>query len=234
MRFHNCAQRSEEWDRLRRGIPTASCFDKIVTPGGKKGKPKPSSQWRHYACHLLAERILGRNVDSYTSPWMERGIELEDDAMAWYEYEKDIDTQAIGFITTDDGKIGCSPDRIAGTDGLVELKCPAPATMIEYHLFIAGFEEFAGGIEQDYRPQIQGQLYVSERQWCDIIAWHPELPRTVIRVERDEEFIEFLAEQLSDFNNYLGRISERICPDWQESNKATLREQLQASLGVVP
>jgi hypothetical protein len=225
-KLHNCAQRSEEWDRLRRGIPTASCFDRIVTPGGKTVKPKPSEQWRHYAYHLLAERLLGRNVDSYTSPWMERGIELEDDAMAWYEFEKNADTQAIGFITTDDGKIGCSPDRLVGTEGLIELKCPAPATMVEYLL--------TGAIEQKYRPQIQGQLYVSERQWCDIIAWHPELPRTVIRVERDEEFIGFLAEQLSDFNNYLGRISERICPDWQESNKATLREQLVVSLGVEP
>lgn len=225
--LHDVIQRSEAWDRLRRGIPTASHFHMIVTPGGKHAKPRPSEQWQHYAYHLLAERILGRTVDSYTSPWMERGMELEDDAVRWYEFEYDRDTRPIGFISTDDGKIGCSPDRLVGDDGLIELKCPAPATMVEYLL--------TGAIEKRYRPQIQGQLYISERQWCDVIAWHPELPRTVIRVERNEEFIEFLAGQLTDFCNYLERISERLCPDWREhKERQPLTAALRARLEIVP
>jgi hypothetical protein len=52
--FHpNVAQYSEEYDRLKLGIPTSSHFHKVITPQGK-----PSKQWREYACVLIAERIL--------------------------------------------------------------------------------------------------------------------------------------------------------------------------------
>ena len=48
--FHDVAQYSEEYDRLRLGIPTSSNFHKIITPQGK-----PSKQWREYACVLIAD-----------------------------------------------------------------------------------------------------------------------------------------------------------------------------------
>jgi hypothetical protein len=50
---HDVTQYSEEYDRLRLGIPTSSNFHKIITPQGR-----PSKQWREYACVLIAERIL--------------------------------------------------------------------------------------------------------------------------------------------------------------------------------
>jgi hypothetical protein len=53
--FHDVAQYSEAYDRLKLGIPTSSNFHKIITPQGK-----PSKQWREYACLLIAERILQR------------------------------------------------------------------------------------------------------------------------------------------------------------------------------
>ena len=61
--FHDVAQYSEEYDRLRFGIPTSSNFHKIITPQGK-----PSRQWREYACLLIAERILQHKIEFYNSP----------------------------------------------------------------------------------------------------------------------------------------------------------------------
>src|SRR5271169_3797256 len=57
--LHEVAQYSEEYDRLKIGIPTSSYFHKIITPQGK-----PSKQWREYACVLIAERILQRLIGS--------------------------------------------------------------------------------------------------------------------------------------------------------------------------
>jgi hypothetical protein len=69
--YHDVTQYSEEYDRLKLGIPTSSHFHKIVTPQGK-----PSKQWREYACVLIAERLL-REIEFYNSPAMERGLIVE-------------------------------------------------------------------------------------------------------------------------------------------------------------
>lgn len=196
-KYHECEQYTDEWDTLHRGIPTSSKFDKIVTPTGK-----PSAQWKGYAHHLLAERLLGRAVDTFTSQWMERGLELESDAVAMYEQLSELDTKQIGFVTTDDGLVGCSPDRLVGDEGLLEIKVPKPATHIGYML--------TGEIEKDYYPQLQGQLFVTGRQWVDIISYHPEMFPVVIRVTRDEGFIGFLENQLWEFNTYLKTIMSKI------------------------
>lgn len=51
--IHNVAQQTEEWFRIRIGRPTASCFDKIITPGGE-----PSKQSKDYSRLLVAECII--------------------------------------------------------------------------------------------------------------------------------------------------------------------------------
>ena len=194
--LHDVIQKSDAWDRLRLGIPTASNAHKILTPGGK-----PSAQWGDYGDHLIAERVLQRPVNTYTSSIMERGQREEEDAVAWYEADREVDTKYIGFVTTDDGKIGCSPDRLVGDDGLAEIKCPEPGTMIKY---------WRKGADEKYKPQLQMQLFVTGRKWVDIIAWHPEMTRIVCRVERDEAYIACLEEQLYLFNSYLDGVMKKI------------------------
>ena len=79
--FHDVAQYSEAYDRLKLGIPTSSNFHKIITPQGK-----PSKQWREYACVLVAERLLQRKIEFYNSPAMERGLIVEADAVDWLKW----------------------------------------------------------------------------------------------------------------------------------------------------
>src|SRR5215813_12047921 len=86
--YHDVAQYSEAYDRLKLGIPTSSHFHKIITPQGK-----PSKQWREYACVLIAERILQRRLEFYNSPAMERGLIVEADAADWYEFDQDVTAQ---------------------------------------------------------------------------------------------------------------------------------------------
>lgn len=196
-KLHEVDQGSDAWDRLRMGRPTASQFDKIIT-----GEGKPSKQWKKLAFHCIAERVLDRPVDTYTSPAMERGKELEQFAVDDYELQTGNETNIIGFISSDDGKCGCSPDRLVGEDGLLEAKCPMPQTQIEYLL--------TGEVSRDYWPQLQGQLYVSERKFVDIIAYHPELPRSIIRVERDDAYIAALDALMFDFNTFILEVMHKI------------------------
>jgi len=124
---HDVAQYSEAYDRLKLGIPTSSNFHKIITPQGKLSK-----QWREYACVLIAERLLQQRIEFYNSPAMERGLIVESEAADWYEFDRDVITQRVGFITDDDHSMGCSPDRLVGEDGLLEIKAPLPHTQVEY------------------------------------------------------------------------------------------------------
>ena len=118
--FHrDVAQYSEAYDRLKLGIPTSSNFHKIITPQGK-----PSKQWREYTCVLIAERILQRKIEFYRSAPMERGLIVEAEAADWYECDQDVTVQKVGFITDDNHTIGCSPDRLVGDEGLLEIKAP--------------------------------------------------------------------------------------------------------------
>lgn len=198
MIVHNVKQGTDAWIALRAGIPTTSCFDRIVTAGGKKGIPSSSSQADSYMHHLLAERILGQAIDGFKSQWMERGSELEVRAVAAYELENECDTEKIGFVTTDDGLIGCSPDRfiVGQSRGQVEAKAPAPHTHVSYMLS-------ATGAETEYKVQLQGQLWVCERDWVDIVSYHPDMPLALFRVNRDEEFIKELTVRVRAFSGKL-------------------------------
>lgn len=194
--YTDVIQGTQEWLELRAGIPTASNFDKILTPGGAKG-PQPSKQQEKYMFLLLAERLMGHPVeDRGYSHWMDRGNDEEGRAVCFYEFQRDIETVKVGFITNDAGMIGCSPDRLVGEPGLLEIKVPSEAIHMGYLLQ-------SGTAYEEYRVQVQGQLWVSGREWSDVLSWHPELPPALMRIERDENFISLLDVHVTAFSERL-------------------------------
>lgn len=170
-------QGSDEWMAKRRGIPTASMFGKIITSTGEASKSATG-----YMNELLADWYIGERVDQWEgNEWTERGNELEPDARDLYSYITGNAVDEVGFINHDLLRTGCSPDGLIGKDGLVELKCPKGSTMIAYIL--------ANKLPTKYKPQVQGQLWITERKWCDFMAYHPKFEPFLIRVERDNEYI---------------------------------------------
>lgn len=186
MIYYDVDQGSIDWQLLRLGIPTGSSFEKIITPTGR-----PSKQVGGLIHHLVAESLMGSPIEQPTTSWMERGTELEGDAVCYYEFQRDVAAPKIGFITNDEGTVGVSPDRIIGNDGMLEIKCPAPQTHVGYMI-----DE---DVDEAYRAQLQGQLWIAEREWVDICSYHPWLPAVIVRVERDDEYIGKLAVAVAEF-----------------------------------
>lgn len=181
-------QGSPEWHAARCGIPTASDFKKIITPGGE-----PSKSADDYANQLIAEMISGEADDSFQgTKWTERGKQLEPDAALMYEQTYGVTTEVIGFCTDDAGTMGCSPDRLVGDDGLVEFKVLSPKN----HIWAALEEK----IDREHYPQLMGQLYVTSRKWTDIMSYHPKIMPVITRIKRDEDYIFKLANQMAKFN----------------------------------
>lgn len=188
MRVVECEQGSPEWIAARIGIPTASAFDKIITPKTRK----PSASASRYLARLCAEWFLGISLDDYVSGFMERGSEMEESAVAFYEFDKGLQTSKVGLCLRDDGKVGASPDRLVGDDGALEIKCPSAEVHMSYLLN----KDAPLG---EYWCQLQGELWVAERKWVDLLCFHPTLPRICTRIVRDEEFIGALAGCVGEF-----------------------------------
>ena len=190
MIIHRVAQRSEEWFQLRAGIPTASEVHKIVTPTGKLSK-----QAEDYMDRLLDEWVRGvEAVDAesdFASMYMQRGVVLEQRAREAYSLIREVDVDQVGFVTIDNGLLGCSPDGLVESDGLLELKCPSGAMHVHYMR--------TGAIEQDYKPQLQTQLLITERDWVDVVSYHPAYELVIIRQVRDEEYQAKLRDALNQF-----------------------------------
>lgn len=161
MQVHDFEQGSEQWFKARIGIPTASQFHRIVTPA----KLQASKQSFDYLCELCAETMLGQPHDMSRSQFMQRGTELEAEAITWYAFENDCDVTRVGFCTTNDERIGYSPDGLVGDHGALETKCPAAKTHIGYLLD-------PDRLVAAYRTQVQGGLWVTGRKWCDLVSWH--------------------------------------------------------------
>lgn len=198
MKIHHVEQGSAEWFHLRLGIPTASNFHNIITP--KTGQFSKSS--RKYAYRLIAEKLLNAPTDSIEGQqWMDRGKELEPHAVKQYEFLNDVETEKVGFITNDACTIGASPDRLVkGKPVGVEIKCPAPHTHIGYLL---------DGQADEYRPQVQGQLYVGEFERVDFYSYHPRMPACPLTTTRDEPYIKLIVAALEAFNDQMAEMLAR-------------------------
>lgn len=174
MRVFECHQYSPEWWAIRRGVPTASAFDNIITPTGK-----PSASMRKYACQLIAEKFdayYGQE-EQYQSAAMESGSLLEPQAKSFYEYTRDVEVREVGFCFVDGDRYGCSPDALIGEAGVLESKSPLPKTHIEYLI--------GDDVPDKYRPQCHGHLIVTGREWCDFQSYLPGFPPLVVRVVPD-------------------------------------------------
>ena len=190
-------QRSPEWFQARMGIPTASEFKTVLSKGVGKA---PSKTRRTYMLKLAGEIITGQPMDSFSNAHMERGIAMEPEARAWYEFLKGVDTQPVGFIRN--GNTGCSPDALVGGDGLLEVKTKLP------HLL--GDVLTRGEFPSEYIAQCQGQLWISGRAWLDLVIYWPDMPTFITRVQRDEDFIAALTNEVKLFNMQLDDLVEQI------------------------
>lgn len=197
MIFHEVVQQSPDWFRMRLGLATASCFDKIITP--KTGALSKSAD--KYAAALLGEIITGESAEKFQSYWMERGAQMEADARSQYEAITELTLASGGFVTNDNMTRGASPDArvMDGTRvmGGTEIKCPAAATHIE-NLKRAYVHN---QIDPDYIPQVQGQIFVGEFEFMDWFSYHPDMPPAHIRTYRDDAYCEKLEKALDEFDD---------------------------------
>lgn len=197
MQIIECDQNSPEWFAARAGIPTASEFSTVLAVGKQGGK---SVGRVNYLNKLAGEVITGEVEESYTNPHMERGKIMEDEARDLYTFESGAAPQRVGFVRN--GQKGCSPDSLIDGNGGLEIKTALAHIQIGRLL--------KGELPSEHRAQVQGSLWVCEREWWDFVSYSPKLPIFTIRVQRDEDYIKKLAAEVDLFNIELQQTVEYI------------------------
>lgn len=187
-------QGSPEWFAQRLGRITASNFGALMTlPRSKKDREAGliSETARTYLVKKVSEVLTGMSKE-FTTQSMEWGSEIEDEARKIYELENMVEVKQIGFAILESNPIvGGSPDGLVGDDGIIEIKCPDSNTFTGYLL--------GDSIVKGYMAQIQGNLWILDRSWCDFIVYDPRVIREdlrihIMRVDRDDEYISKIAQ----------------------------------------
>jgi len=201
-------QGSDEWFAARAGIPTASEFATVRAKGKDGGV---SVTRRSYMLKLAGEVLTGEPApEGYSNSFMERGKVLEDEARTLYAYMRDADPLLVGFIRN--GAKGASPDSLIGSTGGLEIKSAIPSVQID--------RLQRGKLPAEHVAQVQGNIWVAERDWWDFMSYCPKLPPLILRVPRDDQYISELTKAVDAFNEELAAVVASI------RNYENLREAL--------
>ena len=186
-------QGSDAWKALKCGWVGASRVADIIatTKGGGV-----SASRNAYMGQLIAERLTGIPMETYTNEAMQWGTNTEADARAAYQFERGILVAKASFVPHPTvHTAGASPDGMIGDEGLLEIKCPKTSTHVDTIL--------KGKVPGHYITQMQFQMACTARKWCDFASFDPRMPESmrlyIQRVPRDDETIAKLEAAVREF-----------------------------------
>jgi putative phage-type endonuclease len=193
-------QRTDEWFAARLGKVTASRVADLMATT----KSGYAASRDNLMALLVVERLTGQQQDGYTSASMQWGTEQEPFARAAYEIATGQIVDECGFVPHPTiANAGASPDGLVGTDGLVEIKCPNTAGMIDALL--------TQTVPGKYNAQMQMQMACTGRAWCDYAVFDPRMPAKaqlfIKRVPRDPVFIQKMEAEIVKF---LGELDAKV------------------------
>jgi len=195
IKYHNIEQKTDDWYAIRKGKFTASNAQAI----GNAGKGLES-----YVVEVLASKMELKS-DAYTNDDMDRGVELEEKARMFYEKQTNTKVKLVGFVTNDKYEnVGCSPDGLVGKNGLIEIKCPNNINFFKLML--------EPTVKPEYMWQIQMQLLITERKWCDYVCYNENFEKkmVVIRVFPDADMQNKLIAGFEKGNQLLIELTNKI------------------------
>lgn len=205
-------QGSDAWLEARRGLITAGSMDLILTPTLKVAS---NEKERQHLFELLAQRVTGYVEPQYVSDDMLRGLEDEIYAKALYS-EKYAPIHDVGMVTNDRWGfvISCSPDGLVGDDGMVE--CKSRRQKYQTQTIIDG------AMPNEYMLQVQAELMVTERKWCDFISYCGGMPMFVTRVYPIPSIVEAMENAAIGFEQ---RLQENLAMYLENSKQFHMTER---------
>jgi len=199
MKIHNVTQGSPEWLALRCLSVTASELGSLLTDSGT---PRDGQMPKTYLHTKLAEQWLGGPIQTFSGGPMEQGTILEDEAIPWIELQLGFTLDRPGFITTDDGSFGCSPDAMRAAIGGYEIKCPGPVNHVKWLL--------GGACPAEHWLQCQGGMAVTGASVWTFVSYSRDFPKLMVPVQRDEKCIAAIFAAVAVFRSKMAEAWEKL------------------------
>lgn len=218
----NIAQNTPAWHMARLGNITASQVSKLMSKG--RGKDEVFAQTgKSYIMSIVAGRMIDDNgdvdsliyrisSDTYATRW---GHDNEDEARTYYEQvtgNKVDDGQMFAHI--DYKHLTASPDGLVGDDGLLEIKCPYTIEKSITYMLNVHDGDTLKATAPDYYWQVQCQLAVTGRKWCDFVVYDKNLTNkaAITRIGRNEDDINMMLERVALAEEMVTRLVEQLTP----------------------
>jgi len=160
----------------------------------------PSATRTTYMYKLAGEILTGRPMASFSNAYMDRGKEWEPEARDLYALLEGVEPRQVGF-----GKnrgAGCSPDSLIGEHGGLEIKTTEPHIQIDRLI--------RGVLPPEHKAQVQGGMWVFDRDFWDFVSYCRDMKPLIIRVKRDDEYIRGMAEGVARFNEELAALVAKL------------------------
>lgn len=183
-------QQTDEWYAAKLGMFSGSDFHIFLG----KSATKTDKLWEKIA----ERRYQDSDAEEFLGFYTERGKALEHEARRLYSAVYETEVQEVGLVEDNEyfpGYVVCSPDGVVGDDGIIEIKSLVAKYVTQY---TEGKYKDKFYIEPKYRTQVQFNLLVTQRKWCDFIYYHPRVGLRVERIERDEKAIEEILNALKE------------------------------------
>lgn len=179
----------------RIGKATASRFGDVMA--GKSTK-----RYQQYQREIVLE-LSGAPVFEDDAPWFGHGKENEAEGRGAYEFQTGREVYADEDLYVPHPTlefVGCSPDGLVGDDGGIEIK--SRSSLKSHH------KSVDLGIDSVYKPQVQGCLMCTGREWWDFVSFYVPVNRFepgaytdlhIHRVYPDVAYINKLETRLKEF-----------------------------------
>ncbi|XP_063217698.1 uncharacterized protein LOC134540509 [Bacillus rossius redtenbacheri] len=188
---------SQLWMKERRKRVTASFFGRVC------------KMRENTSCKVTVEAIVYSRVLENAATI--HGLANERIAVALYEEQTGHTVKQCGlFVDLQHCFLAASPDGLVDEDGLVEVKCPYSArelnpldAAMQLKTFFCRVVdgELCLNRSHNYYYQVQGQLHITRRKWCDFVVWTTK-GISIERIVRDDCFwLEKMESKLLRFFN---------------------------------
>ena len=200
MKIHNAMiQGSVEWNQVRAGKVTASELNRLVSP---LGEIRIGDGPKTYLMEKVAECWTHGPLPTVNFWDGDQGNFLEEYARPAFTLETGLEVHQVGFIESDDGRMGCSPDGLIGDDCGLEIKSPHLETHVRYLL--------DGKLPKDYVLQVQGSLFVTGFPTWKFFSFRRGLPPLILTVEPDPKIQDAIRQAVSEFNDKLNAALDKL------------------------
>lgn len=198
-------QRSEDWFLLRAGKFTGSRFSDVLARNKKTSAPLKA--YDDLIMQLAVERFTGQPLEGASGFALQWGADVEPFARDAYELETgNIVSQAPFIVHPKYPFVGASPDGLVGSASGLELKCPKDPRV---HVL-----RFIEGMPDEFIPQVQGCMWVTERETWDFASYDPRMPEShrlyIQTIKRNDAFIKQLEEAVIEANAKVNVLLKQI------------------------